>query len=83
MASCSYSTLVGGLCGSSLNNLENIECVTIGACTKNIQMHLKMYGVSDSLLNSEAKLLLARAVKDVNFILCGFWYVLNAYLAFY
>jgi hypothetical protein len=34
-------------------------------------MHLKMYGVSDSLLNSEAKLLLARAGKDFNFILCA------------
>ena len=44
-----------------------------------------MYAVSDSSLNSEAKLLLARAGKDFNFILCGFVYFkcLSSFLSFY
>lgn len=66
MALCKYSTLVGGrgICGSSSENPKNIECVTIGQCTKDVHSHLTCYKVSDDVgVDSESKLLLARAGK--------------------
>ena len=62
MAFCKYSTLVGGNCGPSSENPANVECVTIGQCTKEVNGHLTFCKVSDDVgVDSESKLLLARA----------------------
>ena len=62
MAFCKYSTLVGGNCGASSENLANVECITIGECTKEVNGHLTFCKVSDDGgVDSESKLLLARA----------------------
>ena len=62
MAFCKYSTLVGGNCGPSSENPANVECITIGQCTKDISGHLTFCKVSDDGgVDSESKLLLARA----------------------
>ena len=62
MAFCNYSTLVGGNCGPSSENPANVECVTIGLCTKEVNGHLTFCKVSDDVgVDSESKLLLARA----------------------
>ena len=63
MASCGYSEFVGGICGPSSDNPANVQCVTIGKCDKDIKAHLRSYKVSDSSLDKEATLLLARAGK--------------------
>ena len=63
MASCYYSQFVGGVCGPSITNPANVQCILIGQCDKDIQGHLKTLQVRDSSLNSEAILLLARAGK--------------------
>lgn len=61
MASCGFTKLVGGPCGSSADNPENVECVVLGTCSKDIQGHLFSYRVyGDPDLDSEAKLILAR-----------------------
>ena len=61
MASCGYSEFVDGICGPSSDNPANVQCVTIEKCNKNIKAHLKSYKVWDSFLDTEARLLLARA----------------------
>ena len=43
--------------------VQNDQCVRIAECCKDIKGHLRTCGVSDSSLNSEATLLLARAGK--------------------
>ena len=63
MASCGYAKHVGGDCGPSPERPVNDQCVRIAECCKDIKGHLRTCGVSDSSLNSEAKLLLARAGK--------------------
>ncbi|CAH3109731.1 unnamed protein product, partial [Porites lobata] len=47
MALCKYSTFVGGTCGASSENPANVECVTIGQCTRELQGHLKLLKISD------------------------------------
>ena len=61
MASCGYSEFVGGTCGPSSDNPANVQCVTIAKCDKYTKAHLRSYKVSDSSLDTEARLLLARA----------------------
>lgn len=63
MASCNYSTLVGGSCGPSTYNPLIFECVTIKDCNKDVSNHCSLYKISDdaALSGSESKLLLARA----------------------
>lgn len=62
MACCSYSELVSGDCGSSVDNPTNVKCVTSRECTKEVFSHLVFYKVSDdSAVDTEWKLLLARA----------------------
>ena len=62
MAFCKYSTLVGGKCGPSSENPANVECITIGQCTKEVNGHLTFCKVSDDGgVDNESKLLLARA----------------------
>ena len=63
MASCGYSQYVGGDCGANPERPESDQCVRIAECCKDIKGHLRTYGVSESALNSEARLLLARAGK--------------------
>ena len=61
MASCTYSTFVGGLCGTSSSNPADAACVTIERCAKDIKAHLKFFDCFDFSLKTEADLLLARA----------------------
>lgn len=63
MASCKYASLVGGPCGYNVDNPVNFQCVIIGKCNKDINNHLRAFGVgfADSALKTEAELLLARA----------------------
>ena len=63
MAFCGYSKYVGGDCGASPERPATDQVVRIGDCSKDIKGHLKTCGVSESALNSEARLLLARAGK--------------------
>lgn len=65
LACCGYAKHVGGDCGSSTERQANDhdECVRLAECCKDIKVHLKTCCVSDSSLNSEATLLLARAGK--------------------
>ena len=58
-----YSEFVGGICGPSSDNPENVQCVIIAKCDKDIKAHLRSYKVLDSSLHTEARLLLARAGK--------------------
>ena len=62
MALCGYSEFVGGVCGASSDNPANVQCVTIAKCDK-AKAHLRSYKVSDSSLDTVARLLLARAGK--------------------
>ena len=67
MASCGFAEIVGGVCGCSCDSPLNVQCVMIGSCTKDIQGHLGTHRVfGDSLLDCEAKLILARAGKKVH-----------------
>ena len=63
MAFCGYSKYVGGDCSASPENSATDQVVRIGDCSKDIKGHLKTCGVSESALNSEGRLLLARAGK--------------------
>lgn len=67
MATCSYSQIVGGMCGPSVSNPAHVNCVLIEDCKKDIRGHLKACNVRDSSLN-EARLLLARAGQCINFL---------------
>jgi hypothetical protein len=70
MASCNYASLVGGLCGSSSYNQSILECVTIKECNKDVSNHLVLCKISDDVdVDSESKLLLARAGKVNNCVL--------------
>lgn len=61
MASCEYGQIAGGTCGSSVDNPENVKSVVLAKCTKAIQGHLRSCNIRDASLDSELKLLLARA----------------------
>ena len=61
MASCEYGQIVGGTYGSSVDNPENVKSVILAKCTKAIQGHLHSCNILDASLDSEPKLLLARA----------------------
>ena len=66
MATCGYSTLVGGTCGSSAANPALVRCIALESCVKDIKAHLKSYDVRDASLQNEAQLLLARAGNQLN-----------------
>ena len=61
MATCGYSSYVGGSCGPSPVNPDNVQCVPVGSCCRDIKAHLKALDVRDASLKTEAQLLLARA----------------------
>ena len=61
MASCEFGQIAGGTCGPSVDNPANVNSITLAKCTKAIQGHLRSCNVRDTTLDSEQKLLLARA----------------------
>ena len=73
MASCGYAKLVGGIFGSSADNPVNVHVVQLGSCNRNTKAHLKSYDVRDSTLDSEVKLLLARAGRLQQFLWGMLW----------
>ena len=40
MAACEYGQIVGGTCGSSMDNSANIKSFILAKCTKSTQGHL-------------------------------------------
>ena len=51
----------GGTFGSSVDNSTNVKSVILAKCTNSTQGHLRYCNIRDATLDSEAKLLLARA----------------------
>lgn len=61
---CSFSSLVDQCspCGTSSDYPTHVEVVTLRDCSRDVLRHLESYGISgDEAINSELKLLLARA----------------------
>lgn len=63
MASCTYANLVGGVCGPSISNPANVECVAIGNCEKDVYSQLVNCKISDDCVDRESNLLLSQAGK--------------------
>ena len=66
MASCSFSSLFNCTtpCGSSSRNPQDLQCVTLKECTKDVNPHLKSLKVgADEAIRDEMTLLLVRAGK--------------------
>lgn len=64
MASCSYSALFESVsrCGARSKNPQNIQCVVISECTKEVYPHVKSLKIGpDEAIRDESTLLLARA----------------------
>ena len=61
MATCGYSSYVGGPCGSSIQNHTNVQCVLLSDFQGDVSVHLKALNVWDASLKIEAQLILARA----------------------
>ena len=61
MAACGYGQIVGGTCGSSVDNSANVKSLILAKCTKSTQGHLRYCNTREATLDSEAKLLSARA----------------------
>ena len=58
-----YAAQVGGKCGASGENPGNSQCTSIAKCDKDIRSHLRSFGAgfADSIVTTEAGLLLGRA----------------------
>ena len=70
--SCSFSVLLQGAgnCGLSSNYPDQTEIVSFQYCTREVSRHRELGGLSaDTELDSEYKLLLARAGKGTPVIL--------------
>lgn len=63
MAFCSFSELVGdSSCGTSSDYPDQLKCMLLTECDRDISRHLQVYGISeDRSLDSEMALILARA----------------------
>ena len=64
MASCSFSSLfkLTSPCGSSSKNPEDLQCVPLNECNKEVYSHFKSLKIgSDEAICEEMALLLARA----------------------
>ena len=64
MASCSYSALFESVprCGSSSNDAQDVQCVVISECNRDVFSHLKSLKIGpDEAICNEYTLLLARA----------------------
>ncbi|KAK3731369.1 hypothetical protein QZH41_019552, partial [Actinostola sp. cb2023] len=63
MASCMFRTLLAEKtsCATSAEYADNVECVSLKNCTRDVTGHLKLYKLStDEHVDNEMKLLLAR-----------------------
>ena len=70
MASCSFSTLLERVtaCGLSSCYPGHVEVVSLKECTRHISRRHQLHGLSaDKAVDSEFKLLLARAVNIIAF----------------
>jgi hypothetical protein len=67
MAWCSYSLLLENKdpCGSSVKSPEDLPCIAIRDCMKDVSQHLKSFkvGNDEEFVVNEQTLLLARAGK--------------------
>lgn|GEM_PF-6776405 len=65
MAFCSFASLVGGTCGPSPENPNVVHFVDLKNCDRDVKAHLKFCNILTDVesVNSESKLLLARAGK--------------------
>lgn len=61
MAACEYGQIVGGTCGSSVDNSGDVKIVILAKCTKSAQGHLRYFNIRDTTSDSDATLLLVRA----------------------
>ena len=63
MATCSFASLahVTSLCGSSSRDPQDVQCITLNECNKDVSTHLKKLNVGPDTINDEKTLLLARA----------------------
>ena len=61
MATCGYSSYIGGPCGSSIQHHTNMQCALLSDCQGGVRVNLKALNVWDASLKTEAQLLLARA----------------------
>ena len=63
MATCSFASLahVTSLCGSSSRDPQDLQCITLKECNKDVSTHLKKLSVGPDTINDEKTLLLARA----------------------
>ena len=63
MATCSFASLVHvtSLCGSSSRDPQDVQCITLNECNKDVSTHLKKLNVGPDTINDEKTLLLARA----------------------
>ena len=69
--SCSFSALLGSTtaCGLSSDYPGQVEVESLGNCTRDISSHRQLHGLSrDNAVDSEYKLLLARAGKAPVFL---------------
>ena len=64
MATCSFASLahVTSLCGSSSRDPQDVQCITLNECNKDVSTHLNKLNVPPDTINDKIKLLLARAV---------------------
>ena len=60
MARCGFSKFVEDFCDKSASQ-KNQECILLNSCKKDIRSHLRNFNVVDSEVDSEVKLIMARA----------------------
>ena len=63
MTTCSFASLahVTSLCGSSSRDPQDVQCITLNECNKDVSTHLKKLNVGPDTINEEKTLPLARA----------------------
>ena len=68
MATCSFASLahVTSLCGSSSRDPQDVQCITLNECNKDVSTHLKKLNVGPDTINDEKTLLQARAGAVIN-----------------
>ena len=80
--SCSFSALIQGAttCGLSSDYPGQVEVVPLRDCTRDVSGHCKLHGLStDKALDSEYKLLLARA-GNIDIFFSFFSFIVSRYL---
>lgn len=53
MAACEYGQIVGGTCGSSVDNSGDVKIVILAKCTKSTQGHLRYFNIRDTMSDSD------------------------------